>query len=93
MLIQYNIKNLLSFDVQGPESIILPYTGSETLEILAFVKDDGYSGFSDSFSDKAVRLGFIRKVYSILCAQVNYLSLFFILYSLFCILSIYYSIV
>jgi len=32
--------------------------------------DDGYSGFSDSFSDKAVRLGFIRKVYAILCAQL-----------------------
>jgi len=30
----------------------------------------GYGGFSDSFSDKAVRLAFIRKVYSILCAQL-----------------------
>lgn len=32
--------------------------------------DGGYGGMSDSFSDKAVRLGFIRKVYSILCAQL-----------------------
>jgi len=32
--------------------------------------NDGYGGLSDSFSDKAVRLGFVRKVYSILCAQL-----------------------
>ncbi len=32
-------------------------------------QDDGY-GFAASFSEKAVRLGFIRKVYSILCIQV-----------------------
>jgi len=32
--------------------------------------DDGYGGMSDSFSDKAVRLGFIRKVYAILCTQL-----------------------
>jgi len=29
-----------------------------------------YGGIGNSFSDKAVRLGFIRKVYSILCVQV-----------------------
>jgi hypothetical protein len=33
-------------------------------------QDDGY-GFAASFSEKAVRLGFIRKVYSILCIQVQ----------------------
>ncbi|XP_023327752.1 protein lifeguard 1 [Eurytemora carolleeae] len=32
--------------------------------------DDGYGGMSDTFSEKSVRLGFIRKVYSILCAQL-----------------------
>jgi FtsH-binding integral membrane protein len=30
-----------------------------------------YGGMSDSFGEKAVRLGFIRKVYSILCAQLT----------------------
>eukprot|EP00088_Acartia_fossae_P063136 TRINITY_DN7676_c0_g1_i3.p1 TRINITY_DN7676_c0_g1~~TRINITY_DN7676_c0_g1_i3.p1 ORF type:complete len:244 (-),score=41.44 TRINITY_DN7676_c0_g1_i3:224-955(-) len=29
-----------------------------------------YGGMGDSFSDKSIRLGFIRKVYSILCAQL-----------------------
>jgi len=29
-----------------------------------------YGGLSESFGDKAVRLGFIRKVYSILCTQL-----------------------
>jgi len=32
--------------------------------------DAEYGGMSDSFGEKAVRLGFIRKVYSILCAQL-----------------------
>jgi len=36
----------------------------------AYADNDGYGGLSNSFSDKAVRLGFIRKVYSILCAQL-----------------------
>jgi len=35
-----------------------------------YAEDGGYGGFSNSFSDKAVRLGFIRKVYAILCAQL-----------------------
>ena len=34
-------------------------------------EDGGYGGIGGSFSDKAVRLGFIRKVYSILCVQVR----------------------
>jgi len=38
-----------------------PFQGSE---------DGGYAGMGTSFSDKAVRLGFIRKVYSILTAQL-----------------------
>jgi len=32
--------------------------------------EDGYGGMGDSFSDKAIRLGFIRKVYVILCSQL-----------------------
>jgi len=36
----------------------------------AFAADDGYGGLADTFSEKAVRLGFIRKVYSILTAQL-----------------------
>jgi len=35
-----------------------------------YSEDGAYGSFSNSFSDKAVRLGFIRKVYSILCAQL-----------------------
>jgi hypothetical protein len=34
-----------------------------------------YGGIGGSFSDKAVRLGFIRKVYSILCVQVRWKKL------------------
>lgn len=30
-----------------------------------------YNGMADAFSDKAVRMGFIRKVYGILCAQLT----------------------
>lgn len=41
-----------------------------------------YGGLGGSFSEKSVRLGFIRKVYSILCAQltltVAFIALFFI---------------
>lgn len=33
-------------------------------------EDGGYGGLGGSFSDKAVRLGFIRKVYSLLTAQL-----------------------
>lgn len=33
--------------------------------------DAEYGGMSDSFGEKAVRLGFIRKVYAILCAQLS----------------------
>jgi len=32
--------------------------------------DGGYGGFSNSFSEKSIRLGFIRKVYSILSVQL-----------------------
>ena len=32
--------------------------------------ESGYGGLSDSFSEKSVRLGFIRKVYSILSVQL-----------------------
>ena len=32
--------------------------------------ENGYGGLSDSFSEKSVRLGFIRKVYSILSVQL-----------------------
>lgn len=35
-----------------------------------FGQDEGYGGFSESFSEKSVRLAFIRKVYSILCLQL-----------------------
>jgi len=42
----------------------------------------GYDGMGSSFSDKAVRLGFIRKVYSILTAQLvltmAFIGLFFL---------------
>jgi len=34
------------------------------------VEDGEYGGFTNSFTEKAVRLGFIRKVYSILCVQL-----------------------
>jgi len=33
-------------------------------------EDGEYGGISSSFTEKSVRLGFIRKVYSILCAQL-----------------------
>ena len=36
------------------------------------VEDGEYGGFTNSFTEKAVRLGFIRKVYSILCVQVMF---------------------
>jgi len=40
----------------------------------AYQEEEGlgeYGGIGSSFSDKAVRLGFIRKVYSILCVQLT----------------------
>lgn len=44
--------------------------------------EEGYGGMGSSFSDKAVRLGFIRKVYSILSAQLAltmaFIGIFFI---------------
>ena len=40
-------------------------------ELHSYLQDEeGYGGFSSSFSEKAVRMAFIRKVYAILCAQV-----------------------
>lgn len=36
----------------------------------AYEETGEYGGFSNSFSEKSVRLGFIRKVYSILCMQL-----------------------
>jgi FtsH-binding integral membrane protein len=45
-------------------------------------EDGGYAGMGGSFGDKAVRLGFIRKVYSLLCAQLTltmaFIGIFFI---------------
>jgi len=45
-------------------------------------EDGGYSGMGGSFGDKAIRLGFIRKVYSLLCAQLSltmgFIGIFFI---------------
>lgn len=45
-----------------------PY--EESSSTLGSSNNEGYGGLSDSFSDKAVRLGFVRKVYSILSAQL-----------------------
>ena len=33
-------------------------------------EDGGYGGLSSSFSEKSIRLGFIRKVYAILSVQL-----------------------
>jgi hypothetical protein len=49
----------------------LQYTGSVMKIYLFHGQDEGYGGFSESFSEKSVRLAFIRKVYSILCLQVK----------------------
>ena len=47
----------------GPHSFILNVLHVQDPE-------SGYGGLSDSFSEKSVRLGFIRKVYSILSVQL-----------------------
>lgn len=45
-------------------------------------EESGYAGMGGSFSDKAVRLGFIRKVYSLLTVQLlvtmGFIGLFFV---------------
>ena len=63
------IKNLLSRSFGEGE--VVAHSKYAPGELHSYLQDEeGYGGFSSSFSEKAVRMAFIRKVYAILCAQV-----------------------
>jgi len=49
----------------------VPSSSYFSIDAMQEQENGEYGGIGNSFSDKAVRLGFIRKVYSILCVQLT----------------------